>query len=284
MSNSSPVLSYKKPSTRSLSPSSNPSSPIIGSSPQLDSIEGGTRKVLSRRKALQDFYKLQQKTSEATQKIETKDAEVNQDLDITNSQELDKWIKSKSIVEILKLRNSINNDLNSQDLENKSIIYNNYYELIKLNKILDDLLRPKVTETSTPPDGLGIFVDNSKETNDNNEDYVESKLNELADFVNEKSKIFNNDFGSVVKTLLEEKSDNASISSTAGVIEKTIPDISDKIDKEELVKEIDFLLQNKHVNSDSKVYEDVKGMIEILDPTDDEVLIEQLNALIINTN
>ena len=74
-------------------------------------------------------------------------------------------IKTAPIEEILKIRNDLSAKLNSSNQTKKSIIYDNYYELIKLSNTLSDLSTSKPRKKSVST-GLKIFADDE----DNGED------------------------------------------------------------------------------------------------------------------
>lgn len=64
-------------------------------------------------------------------------------IDSVSIEDLDEFIATESYLNILKVENKVLDKLNSAKSEIKSTIYNNYYELIKINNVLADLLHPK---------------------------------------------------------------------------------------------------------------------------------------------
>jgi hypothetical protein len=64
------------------------------------------------------------------------------ELDPSKIEDVNDFISTEPYLNILKMENKVLDKLNSSKSEIKSIIYNNYYELIKINTILDDLLTP----------------------------------------------------------------------------------------------------------------------------------------------
>lgn len=295
MSNT-PVLSYKKPSTNT---PSQPSSPIVSdsgsSSPKLPSV-GATqgRNVLMRRKALQDFYKLQQSekqaekesvtpAEEAPKHPETGDEQINPN----NPDEFNAYIKAHPIEDILRLRNSITGQLNSQDLAKKSIVYDNYYELIKLNQVLEGLSVSKGINKSseTPaPDALGIFSSKAKQNKvpEITDEYLDQVFDELSTFVTNEVDPFKKLFGDIVASF-QEDNDTESAASIRAFSDNDRPSIPDSIDKSELSKEIHSLLaSNKPSLSDGtkKAYLDsIQSILASLNHHKDELLILQLNDL-----
>lgn len=105
------------------------------------------RKVLLRRRALQEFYSL-------------KETEAQPSVDV------EELIKTGDAAELLRVRNQAAGRLNLHDLQKKLIIYDNYYELIKLNNVLSQL---------DSEDGRGLF-------------------GEIEAFFNEEAPKFNRDF------------------------------------------------------------------------------------------
>ena len=67
---------------------------------------------------------------------------------ISNLNDIDNLIKTAPIEEILKIRNDLSAKLNSSNQTKKSIIYDNYYELIKLSNTLSDLSTSKPRKKS----------------------------------------------------------------------------------------------------------------------------------------
>lgn len=303
---SSPVLSYKKSSSGRGGPNSNSqatSSPLSkSSSPRINSprIESSGahagRKVLSRRKALQDFYNIQQQQQEEQQGEQGKDEDSkskeeepvsDSKVDFSDPQQLNQFIKRSSLKDILKLRNSITNDLNSQDLARKSIIYDNYYELIKLNHVLGDLTKAKTVaepdSASQALESLKIYTQNEQAAKETiSDDYIEDIFTDLISFVDEETSQYNKSFKEVVEDFQLDSVDTDSVSSIKPIVEKP-PKFPSSVDKTQLVKEINVLLANDSIKRDpelNKSYLDhIQTILKGLDHQKDELLILQLNDL-----
>ncbi|OBA21385.1 hypothetical protein METBIDRAFT_21783, partial [Metschnikowia bicuspidata var. bicuspidata NRRL YB-4993] len=171
------------------------------------------RKVLSRRKALQDFYKLDaaRPTSPANnapgppnhadtagdQSIGTPEhgsGAEDQDVDLLlqtlgDDKAMDEFLKTAGARDVLRVRNAAANRLNGHDLERKSIIYNNYSELIKLSHILND-----VFDQSTPESEFSHAQDQGSVGSQNIDEYLAG----LSLFLASEAAVFNLDFPSVV--------------------------------------------------------------------------------------
>lgn len=318
---SSPVLSYKKPSQKREKSTnehdSSATSPVVAQNPNLSqdgsthspNLDSSTRKVLSRRKALQEFYHLQQQeqqkrlnsegvTSEGAIPVTNPPSpEVNRKESITKGVDFDdpdqfhQFIRNTPVQDILKLRNSITTNLNSHDSEKKAIIYDNYYELIKLNETLQSLSKP-----ITPPKqeqtfkGLNITADVDEDKNVlNNKDSLLSCLADLQDFVTTKSKAYHGNFPEVISKLQsqyqtsgdqEGPEDNASIQ---GVVDQNdeVLTFPESLNKSTLVEEINYLLNTKKVISDSN-RESLRSQIDTMVKKlggNDELLVLQLNSI-----
>lgn len=253
-----PVLSYRKPllkpPTNTLardSPTpqlpllnSEVSSPIV-SAPGTPTL-GGTRKVSSRRKALQEFYKLQEAESkkadgnnqdgenaaesQATTDVgigigigvgearadakegEGKEGAPSSEIDVqslSDPAQLEKYINSATIEEMLKLRNKAAGRLNHHDIEKKSIIYDNYYELIKLSQVLSNLDAEKTAKSRVFDE-----TDNGPKVSDK---YVHDVLSEFKSFLAGEGAVFNKDFVLVVDTIRAGVDDADSVASVQGI-------------------------------------------------------------------
>lgn len=236
-----PILSYKKPSSNKNSSSvsgSTPSTPVLShsgspvppaiqlpasiDSPRSSTLTtnagSSTRKVSARRKALQDFYHLnssQDKVPSNGNDTTNEDASNK-----SNLNDIENLIKTAPIEEILKIRNDLTAKLNSSNQTKKSIIYDNYYELIKLSNTLSDLStsKPKRKSVST---GLKIFTDDEdkregdgdkKLTELTKEEYVDQVLKELSEFATTEAPTFNGTFNEVLRKLKEQdEADNSSM-------------------------------------------------------------------------
>lgn len=295
-----PVLSYKKPSSASSrqqsSTPSHPSSPLPSQieSPRISSTT--SRQVLSRRKALQDFYNIHHQESQDTNVDElaskplVSSSETFYNVNFNNAEELSKFMKNTPIEEILKLRNSITNKLNSHDLAKKSIIYDNYYELIKLSQILGDLSKPKSVAKENAMEGLGIFTNTPNEpttkTKEINDHDLDSIFTDLSKFINEDVQQFNTEFETVVKNIQKDfdNDDSDSASSIKGIVERSeVGGFPENINKQQLVNEVNVLLDQdpKDIGQDSKkkILNDIQDILKSLNIHHDELLILQLNKL-----
>lgn len=192
------------------------SSPATGTSPSLPGTPtlGATRKVSSRRKALQDFYKLHQeggKESESEQdfnKFEPKsekDALEDQELtarkeaislaeELKDPEAINAFIKNASASELLKVRNQASGKLNFHDSEKKSIIYDNYYELIKLNQVLSDLSGREKKKSILDEDQAEVV----------NDEHLRKVLGELSSFLDNTASKFDQGFTLVVNCFSED--------------------------------------------------------------------------------
>ncbi|ESX01835.1 hypothetical protein KL918_004808 [Ogataea parapolymorpha] len=94
--------------------------------------------ISSRRKALKEFYKLQEQTQQQLENAQLTHEEPAEEPELT-LENVDDFIKNSDFKKLLETENEIIEQLNSNQAEIKSIIYNNYYELIKINDVLMDL-------------------------------------------------------------------------------------------------------------------------------------------------
>lgn len=133
--------------------------------------------IKEQRAALKNFYKLKKDDEK-----EDKQTDIEEDngatklplvhknssslslggLDPSSIGDLDEFIANESYLNILKVENKVLDQLNSSKSEIKSTIYNNYYELIKINNVLGDLLRPNDSEvySDTITHNLNTIRDN----------------------------------------------------------------------------------------------------------------------------
>lgn len=108
----------------------------------ISSTTSGTRRILVRRKALQDFYKLparplvvQDAPSENDEQL---DPEVSRGFFGTGD-EFAEFAAKNPVGEILRYRNAASRRLDAHDLAKKGMIYDNYYQLIQLSHTLDTI-------------------------------------------------------------------------------------------------------------------------------------------------
>jgi len=106
--------------------------------------------IKAQREAFKNFYKLdtdqspESKAGDTAQlKCEVEHQDGSDDIDPEKIADIDNFISTESYLNILKVENKVLESLNASKSEIKSIIYNNYYELIKINNVLEDLLEPK---------------------------------------------------------------------------------------------------------------------------------------------
>jgi hypothetical protein len=99
--------------------------------------------IKEQRAALKNFYNLQQRTKhdEIPQHKNLSSVSVA-DIGPSEIEDIDRFIATESYLNILKAENKVLDKLNSSKSEIKSIIYNNYYELIKINDVLEELTKP----------------------------------------------------------------------------------------------------------------------------------------------
>ncbi|ABN66383.2 predicted protein [Scheffersomyces stipitis CBS 6054] len=287
-------LSYKKPSlqTGANGSRSQVSSPQLNTNNSNNSVPGspstptvGTRKISSRRKALQEFYNIQEKEDvNGSENTPTKSSGHDQ-INLQDPAELASFVKNASIEEILKLRNSVSSKLNTHDSEKKSIIYDNYYELIKLSQTLESIsnARPQFSN-STTLNGLGIYEENGQNTSEaKDSDYLESTLSELSSFITSESSKFNDNFETIVQKLQENNTND--FDSAASII--SIVDDNNKfsaVDRKSLSVEVNQLLNKKlleQLPEDQKgqVITEIETILQSLDVHKDELLILQLNDI-----
>lgn len=303
MTDNIPPLQYKKPSvsqqtvqspTIAITP---PPPPPQETSPQPPTTNEQVpttqhRRVLSRRKALQDFYHIQDQSTSSTNTNEetntTTDNENPPSVNLQDPDQLRQFIQTSKIEDILKLRNDMMYKLNSQDLEKKSIIYDNYYELIKLNDTLSDLSKKHPTKNGTTTDmlnGLQIYNDKTNDgEGDTKEIFLNNSLKELQEFVNTETKKYTGSFASVLESLQLETA-CADSAASIDTIRETKEDIPVDVDKQELIKEIDSLLEVRirigELDDDEKkvTIDNIEKILLKLTIGKHELLILQLNDL-----
>lgn len=206
-----PILSYKRGS-RVNSPALSQESRVA--SPHIPSGSTGTDRKSLRRKALQEFYNIKNNEAENTNgKIEgsdhTGDVEkttenegaVDHDSKTTkkvpllqSDQDFNTYIQNHSIEEIIKYRNYVASKYNSNSLDKKEIVYDNYYELIQMNQALKRLLDPEKA-----PEGLGIIAGEPEKID------IDGVLEDLDGFVRGECAKFTGDFKEIIKNLSIEE-------------------------------------------------------------------------------
>lgn len=109
--------------------------------------------VKAQREALKNFYKLKQTedTSNNTPSPPNDDTKsitsshknsIDDLIDSFKIEDIEEFINTESYINILKTEDKVLDKLNSAKSDIKSIIYNNYYELIKINSVLEGLILP----------------------------------------------------------------------------------------------------------------------------------------------
>lgn len=185
------------------------------------------RKVL-RRRALQEFYNLENKSKESSPDrpsdlAESPLVEPSTDEPIRKIDDVAKFVRTAPIEEILAARNEITTKLNSQELEKKSIIYDNYYELIKLSETLTTLTTPSAALKQRGD----LLVKLSDPLVD--DDHLDKALADLETFVSE-SLVLGRKFDEIIGA----NDDAASITT-----------IRERPEDTEVVKEIDYVLSQQ---------------------------------------
>ncbi|TID15821.1 hypothetical protein CANINC_004351 [Pichia inconspicua] len=103
--------------------------------------------IKAQRDALKNFYKLKEQTQAPQSQVKTHPENASNlyvgDIDPSQIKDLRKFIEEEHYLNILKVENEVLDRLSNSKSEIKSIIYNNYYELIKINTVLEELLKPK---------------------------------------------------------------------------------------------------------------------------------------------
>lgn len=293
-----PPISYRKPTPNSIQTQSLPSSklsspaasPALSETPHIDSKTN--QSFLSRRKALQDFYSINESESSQAnpkkgQEIDT--SNVSSDIERFTNNDTDEYL-DRPIEEILKLRNSVSFTLNSYDLTQKSLIYDNYHELINLSNTLKDFSLPKPQRGKQHLlESFGISVPSEgdeKSDKGTSADFIEDTFADLRNFVASKVKRFSTDFESLIQELRQELKDGSEADSNASV--KSIKENSeqdnlpDNLDKDMFVKELNSLLQsdrNMAIEKREKFVSDIQNCLSELDIHNDELLIIELNEI-----
>lgn len=127
-------------------------SSAIDKKPKPEPESSPENKAKSRRRALKDFYRLRDKQQKELSRItDTETAEKKQDADTTIEKKrrpsigrildlkpdtFDEYVSQVDFIQLLKKEDEILDQLGNDQSEVKSIVYNNYYELIKINDIL----------------------------------------------------------------------------------------------------------------------------------------------------
>lgn len=146
-----------------------------------------TRKVLERRRKLQEFYHLEAQKHDAD--APTAPVTVDNCLQLLDDPpRLAAYLAATPIEEILKLRNAVAHQVSAHDSAKKSIIYDNYHELIQLSHVLGELSSIGGTAGS-----VGASGDSGAATPGLDELFAN-----LAEFVSTKVAHFSEPFESIV--------------------------------------------------------------------------------------
>ncbi|KAG5419892.1 hypothetical protein I9W82_001772 [Candida metapsilosis] len=289
------------------------------SSPQLNPPQ---RKISSRRKALQEFYHLQQQqqqqqsqankekngteqngeegTSDNANKEKTDPSSTKSHIepsDLKTAEDVEQFIKTSTTKDILQLRNKIQSQLSSSSQKKKEIIYDNYYELIKLSNMLGDLSESnkQIANVSTaqdvPVDSLsGFKIFNQPQTVDENgshvsvDAYLDEVLNELSNFNQTTIKKFTTGGFDDVLNRLDRSSDraesNASVVGLYNESSSTVNGVPDNVDKNDVVNEISYILDlpDRQLEEQERVEAESK-IDKIIETTKSEALKLQLNTI-----
>lgn len=233
------MLSYKKPSK---APKSKSPATIDSAKDDTSTVPNHPtqRVVLSRRRALQDFYNLPQAnqgsidhTSETPtetqgQSLQTVQAEEKENYEhasdshldnislqvaqLNDPVELDNFIKRLDVGELLKIRNHISNGLNQHDLEKKSMVYDNYSELIKLSDTLAALNDGKGENNA----GFSLYSEETIPLVTSN--YIDTVFTELTSILETDASVFNQEFQKVVETISANFDGADSLASLNGIM------------------------------------------------------------------
>lgn len=186
------MISYTKKSRKDEAKESE--QPVLPASQPTPTLTSGTRRVLSHRKKLQEFYKLNAETSGESKTEDLKEEpRLSKIEQLRDPKALELFTKVSTAHEMLKVRNEIALKLNFHDLEKKTIIYDNYSELIKLDKTLGS-----VKNGTLEPQEEDRFAVNPKH---GKKDFNDIFL-QLGASVERDAAIFNQDFQSVINSIL----------------------------------------------------------------------------------
>ncbi|KAH3678509.1 hypothetical protein WICMUC_001526 [Wickerhamomyces mucosus] len=159
-----------------------------------------------RRNALKEFYKLQQEEKQLNQKSQTDENndnnDDNSDDELENEVLQDKPVKEIDIInsdfkDILIHTNRLSSSINLINSSIKNIIYNNYYELIKLNDFLKDLNDLDLTNLKNvkKQENKGILelfkglTTEDTDANDDNEPQQSSNFKEIMEEIEKLDKV-----------------------------------------------------------------------------------------------
>lgn len=213
---------------------------------------------------------------------------------LKTAEDVEQFIKTSSTRDILKLRNKIQLQLSSSSQKKKEIIYDNYYELIKLSNMLGDLSESKRLISNIPSvqdsekidslSGFKIF----SQTDDNNgpevsiDTYLEEVLNGLSNFNQSTIKKFTTGGFDDVLNRLDRTSDRAeSNASVVGVYnDTTVDSIPDDVNKSDIINQISYILElpNRQLEESERVEAESK-IDKIIESTASEALKLQLNTI-----
>ncbi|GME66951.1 unnamed protein product [[Candida] boidinii] len=285
----SETISYKKPSKKITAQI--PTSPIVNqtavtlneSNLPIEKTKGAERSQSgtgvgsssSRRKALKDFYKLQElqkqelaqvgKEGSDIQKVnegaktdkanEPKEAKIPPK--VLSLDNIDDFLAETDFIKLVEIENEITDALNSNQSEIKSIIYNNYYELIKINDVLKNLINKNSNSISVVKNA------GKEEFFDDNDDDNEIKIGE-----DESSESVIDSLNNIKKNIQSLKSVDMSVLTNSDLN----PD--KEIEKIKMTKQIDNLVLSRRLPK--PVVEKVE---KILPKLKGESIILQMNEI-----
>lgn len=196
-----------------------------------------------RRKALQDFYQLQNPSQESVpEKGVSSEFSGDIPVDFEDDQQVEVYVTKSNIEDILALRNAHTDKLNLFKLTKKSIIYDNYSELINLSNVLKEF----------------------ESVNANKEDDIDALLDDLVDFSKNKVSEFNVDFKELL--MVDDES------SVKGTVDMQLED--DGVQKPQLMAEITRLLTAKKLAPEEITV--IENIIPLLDNPEGKLLRQQL--------
>ncbi|KAI5956962.1 hypothetical protein KGF54_000581 [Candida jiufengensis] len=317
---STPILSYKKPS-KEPTPASNVSTPRSSYSPNLPSNSNftkakdqqvpqpqqTTRKISSRRKALQEFYHLQQSQQSSQSNTSTNETistdngestlikneliespQHSNEPKLSSIEDVEMFVKNSSNKDILVYRNKIQSQLDSSNQRKKEIIYDNYYELIKLSKMLEDITDTSKKIPSTRENqvneltGFKIYENDEQTHNsDSTDEYINDILQELSDFnSNQISNFTDGGFKEVIKRLNANQDRSLSSASMAGIYnESEIENLSEE-EKSKIINQLNYILSLPDLELSLEEQSKAESLIDkILESNTNEVLNLQLNTI-----
>lgn len=280
----SETISYKKPSKKTTSQI--PTSPTVNqaavtlseSNLPIEKSKGAERSQSgtgvgsssSRRKALKDFYKLQELQKQELAQVGKEGSDIQKDAEgaktdkanepketkippkVLSLDNIDDFLAETDFIKLVEIENEITDALNSNQSEIKSIIYNNYYELIKINDVLKNLINKNSNSISVVKNA------GKEEFFDDNDDDNEIKIGE-----DESSESVIDSLNNIKKNIQSLKSVDMSVLTNSDLN----PD--KEIEKIKMTKQIDNLVLSRRlpktvVEKVEKILPELKGESIIL--------------------